>query len=50
MYLQYSKPGEFKIPDEFVHLLSDNVDILTSRAERFYYNCDFHQCLETTDR
>lgn len=47
---QYAKPDELQVPIEFSHFLSDNVDILTSLAERHYYNCDFQQCFQLTNK
>ncbi|XP_015795039.1 cell division cycle protein 16 homolog [Tetranychus urticae] len=47
---KYAKPDELKIPVDFSNFLSDNVDILTSLAERHYYNCDFHQCIQLTNK
>ncbi|XP_053211911.1 cell division cycle protein 16 homolog [Panonychus citri] len=47
---KYAKPDELQVPIEFSHFLSDNVDILTSLAERHYYNCDFQQCFQLTNK
>ena len=30
--------------------LQDNLDMQVSKAERFYYNCDYHQCFLLTER
>ncbi|XP_012271394.1 cell division cycle protein 16 homolog [Orussus abietinus] len=30
--------------------LQDNLDMQVSKAERMYYNCDYHQCFSLTER
>ncbi|XP_074601392.1 cell division cycle protein 16 [Brevipalpus obovatus] len=47
---KYAKPDDSPAPEGFNSILSENVDILTSAAERHYYNCDFHKCMELTER
>lgn len=32
------------------HRLSDNLDMEVAKAERLYYNCDYHQCFSLTGK
>lgn len=47
---KYAKPAEFNVPDEFRKFPLDNVDVMTSLAERHYYNCDYRECLKITGK
>lgn len=30
--------------------LADNLDMEVAKAERLYYNCDYHQCFSLTEK
>lgn len=30
--------------------LADNLDMQVAKAEKLYYNCDYHQCFSLTER
>lgn len=30
--------------------LADNLDMQVAKAERLYYNCDYHQCFSLTEK
>ncbi|CAG2163999.1 unnamed protein product, partial [Oppiella nova] len=47
---KYDKPGDITVPTEFSHILQENVDFMTSLAERHYYNCEYQQCFKITSQ
>ena len=46
--LQYAKPDSFAKAEIANDSLVNNVDVLTAKAERLYYNCDYHLCYKIT--
>ncbi|XP_054162340.1 cell division cycle protein 16 homolog [Oppia nitens] len=47
---KYDKPGDIFLPYESSNILQNNVDFMTSLAERHYYNCEYQQCFKITSQ